>query len=601
VVKDPEGHAPTGSSDPLAGASERPVAGAGELTLPEAAVYLNLPAETVAALVSGAFLQPVGHDAIGPLLSIGELRAFMVWNVEQLEGDDLIDLSAVDGRSSTDQPDAMLDALDGRRGEMAEQAYEIFATLFPEAQEWSRSDHERFVEQAKGRIEAILAVSRHGFDVDEALASDLQNVGAAAAWDGAPLPQLLVALRISRDLLVQTAVDLAEERGGRWGLGLSLLLTQVLPATDRLTDSLAKGYWSAVVSRQKEARARYEHVVEHASDGVYEVDLNGRIQYCNAQLGLILGRRRLDELEGSMLSDVMTPIDAGAASDALLRPAHGAEHVEVAMTRPDGVRRVLDVRTVARMEGQELVGFQGVVRDVTAAHDLGAEKDRLLGSLLGDLRLALVRLADLGAGLESEGGRLAPDRLRHVGTSVVGNVARLSDLTDRVAQASRMAAEVPLLTPRPVELAHVVRAALAGAGAGAGTATGVEHVDVHVPAGLTVMADSDGLQRVVRDLVDRAFRSGATLAGSAPVQVEVEGVEAGELYLAVSHPGPARDAVTGDAQGQDDHEDEQVLVRTLVEAMGGRVWHEKEPNGGSCFRLTVPVANRRKGDETISL
>jgi len=599
VVKDPEGHAPTGSSDPLAGASERPLAGSGELTLPEAAVYLNLPAETVAALVSGGFLQPVGHDAVGPLLSIRELRAFMVWNVEQLEDDDLIDLGSGDQRSGTHQPDAMLDALDGRRGEMAEQAYEIFATLFPEAQEWSRSDHERFVEQAKGRIEAILAVSRHGFDVDEALASDLQNVGAAAAWDGAPLPQLLVALRISRDLLVQTAVDLAEERGGRWGLGLSLLLTQVLPATDRLTDSLAKGYWSAVVSRQKEARARYEHVVEHASDGVYEVDLNGRIQYCNPQLGLILGRRRLDELEGSMLSDVMTPIDAGAASDALLRPAHGGEHVEVAMTRPDGVRRVLDVRTVARMEGHELVGFQGVVRDVTAAHDLGAEKDRLLGSLLGDLRLALVRLADLGAGLESEGGRLAPDRLRHVGTSVVGNVARLSDLTDRVAQASRMAAEVPLLTPRPVELAHVVRAALAGTGTGSGT--GVEHVDVNVPAGLTVMADSDGLQRVVRDLVDRAVRSGAVFAGSAPVQVEVEGVEAGELYLAVSHPGPARDAVTGNVEDGDEHEDEQVLVRTLVEAMGGRVWHEKEPHGGSCFRLTVPVANRRKGDETISL
>lgn len=593
MVKDPEGHAPTGSSDPLAGASERPVAGAGDLTLPEAAVYLNLPAETVAALVSGAFLQPVGHDAIGPLLSIGELRAFMVWNVEQLEGDDLIDLSSGDQRSVTDQPDAMLDALDGRRGEMAEQAYEIFATLFPETQEWSRSDHERFVEQAKGRIEAILAASRHGFDVDEALASDLQNVGAAAAWDGAPLPQLLVALRISRDLLVQTAVDLAEERGGRWGLGLSLLLTQVLPATDRLTDSLAKGYWSAVVSRQKEARARYEHVVEHASDGVYEVGLNGRIQYCNPQLGLILGRRRLDELEGSMLSEVMTPIDGGTVSDALLRPAHGGEHVEVAVSRPDGVRRVLDVRTVARMEGHELVGFQGVVRDVTAAHDLGAEKDRLLGSLVGDLRLALVRLADLGAGLESEGGRLAPDRLRHVGTSVVGNVARLSDLTDRVAQASRVAAEVPLLTPRPVELAHVVRAALTGVGAG----SGVEDVNVHVPAGLTVMADAEGLQRVVRELVDRAVRSGAAVPGNAAVRVGVEGVEAGELYLAVSYAGPGENA----AAVHIEDEDQQVLLRTLVEAMGGRMWHEKEPHGGSCFRFTVPVANRRKGDEAISL
>ncbi|MDP8975806.1 MAG: PAS domain-containing protein [Actinomycetota bacterium] len=585
-MKDGDAHVP-------ARPSESPAA-SGQLSLSDAAAYLNLPTDTVAALVAGSFLRPVGHDAAGPVLSVRELRAFMVWNVEDPGDEELIDLSTgVEGQLAG-QPDALLDALEGLLDEMAEQAYEIFATLFPEAREWSRADHERFVQQAKGRFEAILAVSRHGFDVDEALASDLQNVGAVAAWDGAPLPQLLVAMRISRDLLVQTAVDLAEEGGHRWGLGLSLLLTQVLPATDRLTDSLAKGYWSAVVRRQKEARARYEHVVEHASDGVYEVDLEGRIQYCNPQLGLILGRRRLDELEGSLLSEVMAPIGSGAVADALLRPAHGAEHVEVTIARPDGVRRVLHVRTVARMEGHGLVGFQGVVRDVTAAHDLGVEKDRLLGSLLGDLRLALVRLADLGAGLESEGGRLGPDRLRHVGTSVVGNVQHLSDLADRVAQASRMAAEVPLLTPRPVELAHVVRAALAGAG------TDTEHVEVQVPAGLTVMADSEGLRRVVRGLVDQA-RSGAAVANEAPVRVEVEGVQGGELYVAVSHSGPGGNGAPSEVEGDVKGDEEQVLVRTLIEAMGGRVWHEAEPRGGSRFRFTVPVANRREGDGAIRL
>ncbi len=587
MVKDPDAHIP-------ARASEAPAA-SGRLSLSEAAAYLNLPTETVAALVAGGFLRPVGHDAAGPVLSIKELRAFMVWNVEDPGDEELIDLSVGAEGRATGQPDALLDSLEGLLDEMAEQSYEIFATLFPEAREWSHSDHERFVQQAKGRFEAILAVSRHGFDVDEALASELQNVGAAAAWDGAPLPQLLVAMRISRDLLVQTAVDLAEEDGHRWGLGLSLLLTQVLPATDRLTDSLAKGYWSAVVSRQKEARARYEHVVEHASDGVYEVDLEGRIQYCNPQLGLILGRRRLDELEGSLLSEVMAPIGSGAVGDALLRPAHGAEHVEVTIARPDGVRRVLDVRTVARMEGNELVGFQGVVRDVTAAHDLGVEKDRLLGSLLGDLRLALVRLADLGAGLESEGGRLAPDRLRHVGTSVVGSAEHLFGLADRVAHASRMAAEVPLLTPRPVELAHVVRAALAGPGAGP------EHVEVHVPAGLTVMADSEGLRRVVRGLVDQAGRSGAAVSKTAPVRVEVEGVQGGELYVSVSGSGPDGDGAPSDVEGDVKGDEEQVLVRTLVEAMGGRVWHEAERQGGSRFRFTVPVANRREGDGEIRL
>ncbi len=589
MVKDPDADLPNGASGVSNRASSR-------LTLSEAATYLNLPRDAVAALVAGGFLRPVGHDPAGPVLSVKELRAFMVWNVEEPDDEELIDLGAGGEGSAARQPNAMLDALEGLLDEMAEQAYEIFATLFPEARQWPHPDHERFLEQTKGRFRAILAVSRQGSDVDEALASDLQSVGGAAAWDGAPLPQLLVAMRISRDLLVQTAVDLAEEGGHRWGLGLSLLLTQVLPATDRLTDSLAKGYWSAVVSRQKEARARYEHVVEHASDGVYEVDLEGRIQYCNPQLGLILGRRRLDELEGSLLSEVMTPVGSGAVSDALLRPAHGAEHVEVTVARPDGVRRVLDVRTVARMEGHELVGFQGVVRDVTAAHDLGVEKERLLSSLLGDLRLALVRLADLGAGLESEGGRLGPEHLRHVGTSMVANVERLSDLTERVAQASRMAAKVPLLTPRPVELAHVVRAALAGEGAGA------EHVNVHVhvPAGLTVMADSEGLQRVVRGLINWAVQSRAAVAEEAPVRVEVEGVDAGRLCVAVSHPGLDGDA-PGDVKAGVEENEEQVMVRTLVEAMGGRTWHEAGPRGGSSFRFTVPVANRRKGDEAILL
>ena len=142
----------------------------------------------------------------------------MLWNVEDVEEDEYIDLSQGVEAPGAAQPDAMLDALAELLDDMAEQAYDIFATLFPEARKWSPSDHQRFVEQAKGRSEAILAVSRHGFDVDEALASDLQSVGAAAAWDGAPLPQLLVALRVSRDLLVQTAVEVAQERGPDWGL-----------------------------------------------------------------------------------------------------------------------------------------------------------------------------------------------------------------------------------------------------------------------------------------------------------------------------------------------------------------------------------------------
>jgi signal transduction histidine kinase len=34
------------------------------------------------------------------------------------------------------------------------------------------------------------------------------------------------------------------------------------------------------------------------------------------------------------------------------------------------------------------------------------------------------------------------------------------------------------------------------------------------------------------------------------------------------------------------------LVRGLVEAMGGRVWYEREPDGGAAFHLTLPAPKR---------
>ena len=549
------------------------------LTLPEAAAYLSLPTEAVRALVEAAFLQPAGHGPAGPLLDRAELRAFMTWNLGRGDEEEVtIDMTAGSG-----DPDALLGALDGRSEEMAGEAFEIFADVFPEARLWSAEDQARFVEQARGRFEAILAVTAHGVDLDEALAGDLKSVGAAAAKDGAPLPQLLVVLRISRDLVVQTAIEVADERGRQWGLALSLLLHRVLPAMDRLTDSLAQGYWSAVIGRQKEARARYEHVVEHSSDGVYEVDLEGRIQYANPQLGVILGRRRLDELEGSLLGEVMEPREGGPAPSVLLHPSGGPRHLEMAITRPDGIRRVVDVRTMARLADGQLVGFQGVVRDITASRDLQAEKDRALTALLDELRRSLVLIADLGTGLAAGDGPPPEERSRQAGRSVADHAQRLWSLLDDVSKARRSAQQEPVLPPRPVELADVVHAALIGVDAAE------RRVDVQVPAGLTVMADVEGLQRVLRALVENAVQN-----GRAPVRLEVEGVASGELQLAVC-------GADCDPEEPAWEDGELALARTLLEAMGGRVWRDNGSGAAACFRLTVPVPNRRQGDEAIRL
>src|SRR5437764_12484768 len=218
--------------------------------LPEAATMRELPISAVEARVGAGSLAPASEGMQGPELPLSDIKAFLARNADNGSGN-LFDLEP-----DNVDPQDLLDALDGKSEEMARRAFDIFATVFPEATGWSISEQAKFIDQAKGRFEASLAVTGQGAEVDEALVGDLQDVGAGAAWAGSPLPQLLVILRISRDLVVQTAVELAAERGRHWGLALSLLLTRVLPAMDRLTDALAQGYWAATLGREEEARAR---------------------------------------------------------------------------------------------------------------------------------------------------------------------------------------------------------------------------------------------------------------------------------------------------------------------------------------------------------
>jgi PAS domain S-box-containing protein len=576
--------------------ADRPPGQRPTVTLPEAAAYLNLPEAAVLALVGAGYIDPervVSDDDVR--LPLADLKAFLARNADNGAGSAMALAVNASGDGAAD-PQALLDALDGRSDEMARRAFEIFSSVFPEALVWSINEQARFIDQAKNRFEAILAVTGLGAEVDEALVGDLQEVGASAAWEGSPLPQLLVILRISRDLVVQTAVELAEERGRHWGLALSLLLTRVLPAMDRLTDALAQGYWAAILGREEEAKARYENVVENSSDGIYEVDHDGRISYANESLAIIVGRR-LTDLDGARLSEVLQPLDDGVPVNSLATEstAHAAQRFELTVARADSVRRVLDVRTMPRVQDGELVGFQGVVRDVTTAHDLEAEKNEFLALVTHDLRNPLTTILGLGATLESHATELEVDRIRRMGGSIRRQAERISRLADDLYDMSRLEAQALLLTPRPVDVAAIAELALAA------VEGDTSAVDVRVPSGITVMADPRRLEQVLANLVENGLEH-----GSAPVIVDlIDDPSSGFVELVVLDNGPGvapqvvgtlfsrlrtlgrrnRDRSRGTGLGLS-------LVRGLVEAMGGRVWYEAPPGGGAAFRLSLPVPRR---------
>ena len=156
---------------------------------------------------------------------------------------------------------ALLEALSSRSAGMASRAYEVFAGAFPEAGGWTAGERARFLEQARRRFESILAVVARGDSLDRGLVADLREVGAGAAESGSPLPPLLVVLRISRDLVVQTAVEVAEERGRSWVRALGPLVTRAMTAVDQLTDAVAQGYWQATTRGTSAGRAPVAPVV----------------------------------------------------------------------------------------------------------------------------------------------------------------------------------------------------------------------------------------------------------------------------------------------------------------------------------------------------
>jgi PAS domain S-box-containing protein len=386
--------------------------------------------------------------------------------------------------------------------------------------------------------------------------------------------------------VVQTAVEVAEEKGRRWGLTLSLLLTRVLPAMDRLTDAIAQGYWAAVVGAEEEARARHESVVEHASDGIYECDLDGRIQYANPSLAVILGRR-LDELEGASLFEVLVPADPGVSLDVLSSGA-APQRVRFDGVRRDGVRRVLDVLAVARRQGEEVAGYQGIVRDLTAATELEAQKNEFLALITQDLRQPLTTILGLGITLENYGEELPLERVRHTGRSIRRQSERIARLADDLYDVSRIEAQSLLVSSRPIALEPAVSAALF-------SVDGSDAVHVDVPDDLEVQADPRRVEQIVANLVENAI-----VHGAAPVKVSArQGEDAVEVTVSDAGPGVPetivptlfsrlrtvsrtdRDRTRGTGMGLS-------LVRGLVEAMGGRVWYEASPDG-PCFRFTLPT------------
>ncbi|MBA2281156.1 MAG: PAS domain S-box protein, partial [Acidimicrobiia bacterium] len=315
----------------------------------EAGEVLGLAPTVVVALADAGYVHPSDGPPGDPRFALGDLKAFQARVVEGATVGPAWPLSVEDGAFDASE---LVAALEGRAVEIGNRALALLATLLPEAAGYDDAQRARFLTEAVDRIEAIIALCARGPQGGEPIELDLAEIGADAAHAGVALPGVLLALRLSRDVVVQTAIEISEARGRHWGLALSVVLNRVLPAIDRLADAAARGYWEAVLEIEAESLERYRNVVEQATDGVFELDESGVVRYGNRAFGALLGLRT-DALVGFPIPALLGPFELGAAES------------EVRVRRDDGAELTLLLRQFERVREGVVVGWDAVARDVT--------------------------------------------------------------------------------------------------------------------------------------------------------------------------------------------------------------------------------------------
>jgi PAS domain S-box-containing protein len=138
----------------------------------------------------------------------------------------------------------------------------------------------------------------------------------------------------------------------------------------------------------------YRELVERVGDMIYTLDLAGLFTFVNSA-GLALLGSEAHELVGRHFRSVLTPHSAQVAADHFARGLAGTESTpffEVQAVRADGAIIDLEIRAGNLYRDGELVGRQGVARDITTLKALQAqvaEKSERLGLLEGQARVAM--------------------------------------------------------------------------------------------------------------------------------------------------------------------------------------------------------------------
>jgi PAS domain S-box-containing protein len=348
-----------------------------------------------------------------------------------------------------------------------------------------------------------------------------------------------------------------------------------------------------------------EVMLNSVGDGIYGVDLDGRVTFANPSAAQALGFRP-EQLLGHDVHEKLHGLEPGSSgherSSCYVRHAIADGRVvsseEDVYRRRDGSTFPVEVTASPLIDDDRISGAVVAFRDVTQRREVDRMKDEFLSIVSHELRTPLTSirgsLGMLGSGTFVE---LTPQAQRMV-TIAVQSSERLSRLINDILDVERIrSGKLPMdIAPREV-------AALLGTTAKEMAAL-ADSAGVRLALGATpgwVVADADRIVQTLTNLVGNAVKfspAGATVTLEAVasdehitfvVADEGRGIPADRL-LSIFEPFEQVDS--SDSREKGGTGIGLAISRGIVERHGGRIWAESEVGRGTVLRFTLPRAEQ---------
>lgn len=364
------------------------------------------------------------------------------------------------------------------------------------------------------------------------------------------------------------------------------------------------------------ATRQRELILESVGDGIYGIDLEGRLTFINEAGARALGYQA-EQIAGCDIHEVIHHSHADGtpyskSTSPILQALRRGESIRMrdeVFWRQDGTAIPVEYSANPLIDDGRIAGMVVAFRDVTERRRLERMKDEFISTVSHELRTPLTSLrASLGL-IASGSLDKRPEKQRQMIEMAIGNSDRLIRLVNDILDFDSVEKGRLPLHRRPVEAVDILRrAADIAHNAASQSRIGFR---IHAAPGLVVFADEERVLQVLNELVGNAIKFSppdtTILLAAQPAPTTAPGSAAatlGEVCFIVEDQGPGiapeKLGRIFDRFQQGDASDTRALggtglglalCRSIVEQHGGRIWAESAPQKGSRFLFTLPAAS----------